>query len=120
MAKVTIDVARISKAAQAAMGQTALVIHRQAIMVIAEPGAFPGFPGDIIDTTTLQKNQQPPEVTGRQAILRNTVDYAFWVHEGYTRIDETVVEGRPWMTEAVKRANPQATFETILKAKLGI
>lgn len=155
MPDVKLDFGRIERAARAAFRETCLLAHREMIVVISEPGAFDGFPGDIVDTGLLRSSQQPPQFSGDQARFVNTVEYAVVVHEGaefragqswevkshtqtrtqafgrpiaerqvevraHTRTRQTdrVVEGRPWMREALRRLDLQATFDKLLAAKL--
>jgi len=117
MIKVRIDLEKIIKAAEISMGQTALAIHRAALEVIAEPGVFDGFDGDIIDTGKLRDSQRI-DIKSRSAILRNTVDYANAVRSGYTRRNGATVGGRDWMAEAIRRVDPQNIFEKLLRSKL--
>jgi hypothetical protein len=76
MARVTINRSKIDAAAARAFDDAALIVHRNIVQVISEPGAFPGFAGDIVDTGNLRANQQLPQIRGDTAIFRNTADSA--------------------------------------------
>lgn len=118
MTKVNIKVKEYSVEAQRAFRQTVLILHRNTIQVISEPGAFEGFEGDIVDKGLLRQNQRPPQINGLKATLRNTVAYGIYVRDGYTLRNGKRVRGRDWMKEGVKRTNLQGTFKALLKAKL--
>lgn len=119
MVKIDINLRKLEKAAEQAFKETCLIAHRNIIQVISEPGAFPDYPdSDIVDKGILRASQQPPEIQGGTAILRNTASYSAYVYLGYTLRNGKEVKGRPWMQEGINRTDIQKTFELLLKAKL--
>ncbi len=118
MAKVKLDFKRIEKVAIEAHKEVALLLHAKTIEVISEPGAFPSTPNDLIDTGLLRESQAIEFPKVGLALLSNSIEYSIYVYFGYTLRNGRVIEGRPWMGEAVKRLDIQKTFETILESKL--
>jgi hypothetical protein len=118
LAKVKINKRKIDSGVQRAFMDAALIVHRNIVMVISEPGAFEGFDGDIVDTGNLRANQQPPEIRGNTAIFRNTAEYAIYVYLGYTFRNGSSQPGRPWMKLGLERSGFDAAFAQLLKAGL--
>lgn len=77
-----------------------MLAHREMIKTISEPGAFPGFAGDIVDQGILRGNQQPPQFSadGKTATFRNTAEYALIVYLG-----ATFRAGRSWSVKSYQR-----------------
>ena len=118
MAKVKINKRKIDDSVQRAFTDAALIVHRNIVMAISEPGAFDGFDGDIVDTGNLRANQQLPEIRGNTAIFRNTAEYAIYVYLGYTLRNGKTQQGRPWMLLGVERSGFDVAFAQLLKARL--
>ncbi len=121
MTTAKIDVSRITKAAKEAFRDACFIGHRNIIQVISEPGAFPGFPQDIVDTGLLRASQQPPEFSGDGAIAtfaNRGCSYALYVYMGFTTRAGNEVQGRPWIMEGLKRTDLTATTQKLLDAKL--
>ncbi len=118
MPKVTIDTAKLTKAAQSAFKETVLLMGTKFTEVISEPGAFDGFPGDIVDTGRLRASQQTDFISPNEAQISFNVEYAIFVHEGYTLRNGGSQPGRPWTSEGLKRFDAQKAFGLLLAAKL--
>lgn len=118
MAKIQINTKLINEAAQRAIADTAFLYGRENTEVISEPGAFPSTPEDIVDTGALRSSQQVSKVSDNEYLLSWNVDYALYVHEGYTLRNGNRVEGRPWTEEARKRLDINATFSKLLGSYL--
>lgn len=80
--------------------------------VIQDENAFPdNFPGrDIVDTGALLANQKIEIKAPGVAEYNWGVDYAIYVHEGYTLRNGRRQPARPWTRVAIKRYNPQLKF----------
>jgi hypothetical protein len=119
VAKVNLNIGAIEKAAIEAFKDSCFLLGREFTEIISEPGAFPDFPdSDIVDTGALRASQQLEFVSSTDARFTWSVDYALYVHEGYTLRNGKEQPGRPWGTEGLKRFKVQETFEALLKAKL--
>jgi hypothetical protein len=118
LAKVKINKRKIDNGVQRAFTDAALIVHRNIVMVISEPGAFDGFDGDIIDTNNLRANQKVPQIRGNTAVFRNTADYAIYVYLGFTYRTGRVQPGRPWMKLGLERSGFDVAFAQLLKAGL--
>lgn len=121
MAKVSLNVGAIERAAKDAFQDAALIAHREMITVITEVGAFPEFPdSDIIDDGILKGEQKVPEITkdGTEAIFKNNADYSLYVALGYTLRNGKEQPGRNWMMLALNRMSFEGTFNKLLEAKL--
>lgn len=65
--------------------------------VISDSNAFPGFPGqDIVDTGALKGSQSLSFPHNFQAQFTWSVEYAIYVHQGYTLRGGGHQPGRPW------------------------
>lgn len=116
--KVSIDPTIIEKAAIAAFRDTCEIIGRTATQVISENGAFPGFPGDIVDTGALRASQRITYLSPTAARFSWSQEYALYVHEGYQKRNGQTVAGRPWTRETLARVNVPETFGQLVRAKL--
>lgn len=119
MAKVKLGKKVIDSAVAKSFKATALLLSREFVMVISDPGAFPEFPGqDIVDTGALRRSQQLSFAGPTTALYQWPVDYALYVHEGYTRQNGTVVPPRRWTTLALNRFDFDKKFEIVLAKNL--
>ncbi|NJK44421.1 MAG: hypothetical protein HC933_09185 [Pleurocapsa sp. SU_196_0] len=86
--------------------------------VITSPGVFPEFPSaDIVDTGRL-RDAQLMTVESKISIRFDwNVDYALYVHEGFTRTDRTEVPGRPWTDKALELFDFEDAFIRLFNAK---
>lgn len=119
MAKVKLGRKVIDTAVTKSFKSTALLLSREFVMVISDPGAFPEFPGqDIVDTGALRRSQQVGFPSPTTVLYQWPVDYALYVHEGYTRQNGTVVPPRRWTNLALKRFDFDKKFEVVLAKNL--
>ena len=119
MARISLNVKKINPIIAKSFRATALLLSREFTMVISDPGAFPEFPGqDIVDTGALRRSQQVGFPSPTTALYQWPVEYALYVHEGYTRQNGTVVPARRWTQEGLRRFDFQGTINKIVKAKL--
>lgn len=118
MTKVQIDVGVIEKAAIAAFQDSCQILGRRYTELISAPGAFAGFPGDIVDTGALRASQRLDFVSPTYARFGWTVEYALYVHEGYQRRNGTGVRGRPWGRVGLEQFNLQETTSLLLRQRL--
>lgn len=72
---------------------------------LRQSGQLVGSPRDIVDTGTLARQQQSPQVTGSRAIYRWTAPYSPYVHEGVRLRGGGIMPARPW-TGAVLGTEP--------------
>jgi len=79
----------------------------------------PPSPRNIIDTGRLRSSQQVNFQEEGVATFSWPVDYAIYVHQGYTMRDGSTFPGRPWTTKALETFDVSATISTILQRKLG-
>lgn len=112
------SIRKIEKDVQDAFVETITVLDREMTAVINDPNAFPGFSGqDLVDTGKFE-DSQTVQVTRNLAIFLWQIDYALLLHEGYVLRNGQRQPGRPWTKVAMQRKDPQATFNSILRAKL--
>ncbi|MHC5897578.1 hypothetical protein [Nostoc sp.] len=76
-------------------------------------------PRNIIDTGRLRSSQQMSFQGVGQVTFAWPVDYSFYVHQGYTMPNGTVIPGRPWTTHALATFDVTRTVSTILRRNLG-
>ncbi|MEH2102564.1 MAG: hypothetical protein V7K76_22995 [Nostoc sp.] len=76
-------------------------------------------PRNIIDRGGLRSCQQISFQGLGQATFAWPVDYSFYVHQGYTMPDGTVIPGRPWTTYTLATFNVAGTVSTLARRKLG-
>lgn len=108
----------VEEAVKEAFKETNLVLGREFTQVISDPSAFREFPGqDIVDTGALRASQEV-QFTDDIVTFRWPVQYAEYVHEGYTLRSGRKQPARPWTRVAMRRKNPQSVFNTILRNKL--
>jgi len=120
LTRVILDISGIEAAAKAAFKDTAYFVHAEIIKTISDPNAFPEFTGqDVVDTGVLRASQQPPEFSsdGTVATFKNTIEYGYWVYNGYTKRNGEEQPGRPWMDATLERINFQETFEKLFEGR---
>ena len=92
--------------------------------IIESPGMFDDFPmSDIVDTSALLDKQGIKLTSPFTAEYDFGVDYAVFVHEGYTLKNGEIQPGRPWVNLALQNYNFQENFRhylTVEAAQLGI
>jgi aspartate/tyrosine/aromatic aminotransferase len=82
--------------------------------VIKDPNAFTQFPNqDIVDTGALRDSGKIIAKQGNYKAIW-TMDYAVYVHEGYTKRNGGIQPARPWTELARDRMN----FDEVLGSKL--
>lgn len=79
----------------------------------------PPSPRNIVDTGRLRSSQQISFQGVGQATFSWPVDYSFYVHQGYTMPDGTVIPGRPWTTYALARFDVTRTVGNIIRRNIG-
>lgn len=111
----------ILRAASSAIARTAFVLERKATQIISKPGAFSGFPGDIVDTGALRASKDV-QVSGPYVRILSyggtAAPYALFVHEGYTLRDGSQQPGRPWLRQAQEELDIDAVFTEFFVEKL--
>lgn len=108
----------IERKCEQAFKQTALQFSVEMTKVISEPGAFPDFSGDIIDTGALRSSQLVLFPTRHLADYIWGVNYALYVHEGVTYRNGKTLPGRPWTWEAINRFDWESKFAENLRRLL--
>lgn len=63
---------------------------------LRQNGQMVGSPRDIVDTGTLLRQQQSPQISGTVATYRWTAPYSPIVHEGARLRNGTLIPARPW------------------------
>lgn len=87
--------------------------------VIEEVGAFPDFPqSDIVDTGALKNSQTITFPSPGTVVFEWPVEYAPYVHDGYTLKNGAQQPGRPWTAIGLDRFDPAAQFQVNLNAEL--
>ena len=87
--------------------------------VIEEVGAFSGFPqSDIVDTGDLRDSQQIQFPQSGAVNFEWPVEYAAFVHEGYTLQNGNQQPGRPWTKLGLIRFNVQMRYAENLNREL--
>ena len=87
--------------------------------VIKEVGAFPQFPdSDIVDTGELLEAQKLIKTGPDRAEYEWGVEYALFVHEGYTMQNGIRQPGRHWTRLAMERYHPYEKFRIYYQAEL--
>lgn len=115
---IQFSIQEIERKIDKAFNQTALQFSIEMTKVISEPGAFPGFSGDIIDTGALRSSQLVLFPTRHLAEYIWGVNYALYVHEGVTFRNGNSQPGRPWTWEAIRRFNWEEKFAENLRRLL--
>jgi len=87
--------------------------------VIGEVGAFSDFPiSDIVDTGDLRDSQQITFPRPGSVGFDWPVDYAAFVHEGYTLQNGNKQPGRPWTKVGLARFSVQMRYAEHLNQEL--
>lgn len=87
--------------------------------VIEEVGAFSDFPkSDIVDTGELRDSQQIEFPQPGSVVFDWPVEYAPYVHEGYTLRNGNNQPGRPWTEVGTQRFNVQMKYAENLNQEL--
>lgn len=113
--------ALILKAAAKALNKTAQAYERKTVQLISKPGAFSGFPGDIVDTGLLRASKdvrRDSEFAVTISYGGTAAPYALFVHEGYTLRDGSQQPGRPWLKQAQEELDIDAVFTEFFVEKL--
>ena len=110
--KLTLKIDQINAATERAFTETAFILGREFTRVISEPRTWAGWDNsrDIVDTGQLRSSQQLVFTAPLEAIYSWPVEYAAYVHEGYTLRNGTRVEGRPWTVVAQQEFDTQQAF----------
>lgn len=113
--------ALILKAAAKALNKTAQAYERKTVQLISKPGAFSGFPGDIVDTGLLRASKdvrKDSEFAVTISYGGTAAPYALFVHEGYTLRDGSQQPGRPWLRQAETELDLEGIFTEALARAL--
>lgn len=87
--------------------------------VISEVGAFPDFPqSDIIDTGNLKESQTVVFPSSGSVVFEWPVEYAPYVHDGYTLQNGTQQPARPWTSLGLEKFDAVAQYQANLNAEL--
>jgi hypothetical protein len=87
--------------------------------VISEVGAFSDFPqSDIIDTGALKESQTVAFPTPGSVVFNWPVEYAPYVHDGYTLRNGAQQPGRPWTSLGLEKFDPVVQYQANLNAEL--
>ncbi|MEG4406428.1 hypothetical protein [Microcoleus sp. MON2_D5] len=87
--------------------------------VISEVGAFPDFPqSDIIDTGALKESQTVAFPSPGSVVFDWPVEYAPYVHDGYTLQNGAQQPGRPWTSLGLQKFDPVVQYTANLNAEL--
>lgn len=109
----------IKGAALQAFQETMIELGQTFQEVIQETGAFSDFPqSDIVDTGALRDSQIVEFPTPGAVMFDWPVDYAGYVHEGYTLQNGNTQPGRPWTKVGMARFNVQMRYAENLNQEL--
>ena len=78
----------------------------------------PPSPRNIVDTGRLRGSQQLTFPTPGTALFAWPVDYALFVHEGYTMKNGATFPGRPWTQVALQDFDVSRTMSQLLQQNL--
>lgn len=119
MTEVSLNLKRVTVAAEQAFKESCFLLGREFSQLISESGAFPNYPDrDLVDTGRLRASQRVDFPRRGKAIFSWSTEYALYQHEGYTLRNGQNWPGRPWTREGLSRFNLQQTYRTLLEAKL--
>ncbi len=117
--KITFNGGAIKGAALRAFQTTMLELGETFQEVIEEVGAFPDFPqSDIVDTGDLRDSQQIEFPQPGSVVFDWPVEYAPYVHEGYTLRNGNVQPGRSWTKVGLARFKVQMRYAENLNQEL--
>ena len=117
--KITFNGSAIKGAALQAFQETMIELGQTFQEVIQEVGAFSDFPqSDIVDTGALRDSQIVEFPSPGSVKIDWPVDYAGYVHEGYTLQNGNTQPGRPWTTVGMARFNFRLRYGERLSQKL--
>lgn len=117
--KITFNGGAIKGAALRAFQTTMIELGETFQEVIEEVGAFSDFPqSDIVDTGDLRDSQQIKFPQPGSVAFDWPVDYAVFVHEGYTLQNGNEQAARPWIKVGLARFNVQMRYAENLNQEL--
>lgn len=119
MAQVKIDFEGIFEAAEQALKDTMLLMDAQLKQELSSPKwDYPVSPSprDIVDTGRLRAAQELLRISPNEWTIRWPVDYAIYVHEGYTTRSGSQMPARRWTEVPLRLA--QENFNKSLKYRL--
>lgn len=120
MAKqVRLDKRKITDKAEKAFKTACLLMSRQFTFAISKATwsyPVPPSPRDIVDSGQLRASQLITFVTPSHCIFSWNVDYALYVHEGYTTTKGTQIPGRPWTEAVIAKDNFLALYAQAYKS----
>lgn len=106
------------KAYQNAFIRIAKLLDERFKEIIRTPGVFDGFPQDIVDTGALLRSQKMTIVGIGIVRWDWDVDYAIFVHEGYTLRNGMEQQGRPWTKIALEGLDLPQLFANFFQLEL--
>lgn len=117
--KITFNGGAIKGAALRAFQTTMIELGETFQEVIEDVGAFPDFPqSDIVDTGDLRDSQQIEFPQPGSVVFDWPVEYAPYVHEGYTLQNGNEQPGRPWTKVGLARFKLQMRYAENLNQEL--
>jgi len=116
--KVQINLKAVERAAEQSFKEACYLLGNEFTRVISEPGAFPGFPGDIVDSGQMRASQQLDFPDLGEARFTWNTEYSLYVHEGVTLKNGKTISGRPWTKLGLERFNLPDSYAKILEVKL--
>ena len=117
--KITFNGGAIKNAALRAFQTTMIELGETFQEVIEEVGAFSDFPqSDIVDTGDLRDSQQIKFPQPGSVVFDWPVEYAPYVHEGYTLQNGNEQPARPWIKVGLARFNTQMRYAENLNQEL--
>lgn len=110
----------VDQAIKSAFKDTAFLLSREFTKVITEPRTWLGFEGqrDIVDTGRLRSSQEIVFTGNLTCAYFWPVNYADYIHEGYTLRNGRKMEGRPWTDIARQQFDVAATFAALYQKNL--
>lgn len=116
---ITFNGGAIKGAALRAFQFTMLELGETFQEVIEEVGAFADFPqSDIVDTGDLRDSQVVEFPVSGAVKFDWPVEYAGYVHEGYTLQNGNTQPGRPWTKVGLSKFNVQMRYAENLNQEL--
>lgn len=116
--KVNFKINGLVSLSQKAVQATAEAIYRRADEIIATPGYFDSTPRDIIDQGKLRKGQRLIKINANQYAIKNGVEHATYVANGYSTRSGRRIEGRDWNKAAADEVLRAGVFANEVRSRI--
>lgn len=118
MTNVNLNFDNLDAAVDQAFNEAMFLLGREMTKAISDnvwQWPNPPSPRNIVDTGRLRGSQQLTFPASGTALFAWPVDYALYVHEGYTMKNGVTFPGRPWTTYALQSFDISRTMSRLLQ-----